>query len=73
MNVEKRLAEAGAQLTNEGTATRDRTRPKLNQGDPKGTSEPLEAKIADCIDRFDSLPRAETGVFDKLSKAAEES
>jgi hypothetical protein len=45
----------------------------LNQGDPKGAPEPLEAKIADCINRFDSLAKAEPGVFDKLSKAAEES
>ena len=57
----------------DGAAIRDSKRSLLIQGDSQGTSQQLEAKIADCIGRFDSLSRTETGVFDKLSKAAEES
>jgi hypothetical protein len=33
----------------------------------------LEARLADAIDRFDSLTKPEPAVFDKLSKKAEES
>jgi len=73
VHIENQPTEAGAQLTNDGTAIRESKRSTLNPGDSKGNSEPLEAKIADCINRFDSLTRAEPAVFDKLSKAAEES